>query len=396
MILLLLSGLVILYSRSVSLASTLAKNWALCLFFLYALVSLSWSTVQFAAFSSWVRMIGQFVMVLVILSEKEPEEAFRTVLKRIGYVLIPLSVVFIKWVPSLGRQYSVWGGAQDVGAAAGKMQLAALSVVIGLFCVATLLSARRRPISKLDRNIALLILAMCGWLVVTSHASTYYIASIVGVAVILSLRVSVVRENFTTLVVLGAVVLVVLLATTSFQATVIAALGKDQTLTGRTDLWEDLRAFRINPLLGAGFESFWTADKRASLREKHWWAPTQAHNGYYELYLNLGLLGSFFQFLVIISYYFRLRKRAAAGEEGASSGWKELADFGLAFIFAFVISLWTEGSWKPGTFTFFVFMGITGAYGSTLTNTLKSTTGIALAGRRGVSRRNAPPLVRST
>jgi O-antigen ligase len=55
-------------------------------------------------------------------------------------------------------------------------------------------------------------------------------------------------------------------------------------------MWEGLLAMAENPILGFGFESFWTGDRREIALER-WFQHTQAHNGYLETYLNLGLVG---------------------------------------------------------------------------------------------------------
>ena len=34
-------------------------------------------------------------------------------------------------------------------------------------------------------------------------------------------------------------------------------LGRDASLTGRTEIWQEALALDRNPILGAGFESFW-------------------------------------------------------------------------------------------------------------------------------------------
>jgi exopolysaccharide production protein ExoQ len=42
-------------------------------------------------------------MALVLLTEPDPEEALVRMMKRSAYVLLPVSVLFIKYYPELGR-----------------------------------------------------------------------------------------------------------------------------------------------------------------------------------------------------------------------------------------------------------------------------------------------------
>ena len=46
-----------------------------------------------------------------------------------------------------------------------------------------------------------------------------------------------------------------------------------------------------HPWVGTGFESFWLGDRAKALWENHWWHPNEAHNGYLEVFLNLGWVG---------------------------------------------------------------------------------------------------------
>ena len=46
--------------------------------------------------------------------------------------------------------------------------------------------------------------------------------------------------------------------------------------------------FVENPLLGAGFENFWVGERQVTLGGL---GGNQAHNGYLEIYLNLGWVG---------------------------------------------------------------------------------------------------------
>ena len=44
-----------------------------------------------------------------------------------------------------------------------------------------------------------------------------------------------------------------------------------------------------SPWLGSGYESFWPSQVGLGMRDR--WLVFQAHNGYVEMYLNLGLVG---------------------------------------------------------------------------------------------------------
>ncbi len=69
---------------------------------------------------------------------------------------------------------------------------------------------------------------------------------------------------------------------------VLVALGKDTTLTGRTEIWEQtLKMLAERPLLGHSTASFWQLRIVASTGV--WFS--NAHNGYLQLLIDLGLIG---------------------------------------------------------------------------------------------------------
>ena len=76
--------------------------------------------------------------------------------------------------------------------------------------------------------------------------------------------------------------------------TLLALVGRDATLTGRTQVWKQLIvAIHHHPILGYGYGSFWTGLSGESLDvfvAAGWLAPS-AHNAYLDLWLALGIPG---------------------------------------------------------------------------------------------------------
>jgi len=71
----------------------------------------------------------------------------------------------------------------------------------------------------------------------------------------------------------------------------LETIGRDPTLTDRTAIWSTILPLVKNPILGTGFESFWLGPRLAEIWAKFPWKPFEAHNGYIEIFLNLGWLG---------------------------------------------------------------------------------------------------------
>jgi len=94
-----------------------------------------------------------------------------------------------------------------------------------------------------------------------------------------------------------------------------SALGRDDTLTGRTEVWAAILPARTQqPLLGYGFGSFWT-DARRQLYD----IPT-AHNGYLDILLELGEAGLAFYTAWLLSCARQLHRALVLDYEWASLG----------------------------------------------------------------------------
>jgi exopolysaccharide production protein ExoQ len=128
----------------------------------------------------------------------------------------------------------------------------------------------------------------------------------------------------------------------------VAALsGHETTVAGRAELWRELLAMHTNPIFGVGFESFWLGDRLKQLWAEHWWHPTEAHNGYLETYLNLGLVGLFMLAALIIATCSKACRQVLSDFEWAR--------FRLGFLFAVVAFNWTEASFKGLSPIWFIF-----------------------------------------
>ena len=84
------------------------RNWPLLLFFAYCGVSVLWSDYPGVAFKRWTKALGDVVMVMVVLTDPDPFAAVKRLFARTAFMLIPLSVLLVKYYPELGRGYDRW------------------------------------------------------------------------------------------------------------------------------------------------------------------------------------------------------------------------------------------------------------------------------------------------
>jgi len=120
----------------------------------------------------------------------------------------------------------------------------------------------------------------------------------------------------------------------------LEAIGRNPTLTGRTEIWRVLLQVDGNPVFGTGFESFWLGERL----EKLWNMGNllnglnQSHNGYLEVYLNLGCIGLALLAILIVTGY---RNVIAALRRDPQTGALRLGFFVAAVIYSF-----TEAAFK--------------------------------------------------
>ena len=348
---LIVAGLLVLSRRKLAWGWVFRSNRWIVLFFLYAAVSVLWSDFPFVSFKRWVKSSGHLVMALVILSERDPVEATKTVIRRCSYVLIPLSIVLIKYYPQLGRSYSPWTGeAYNCGVSYNKNGLGYLCLVSGVFFFWELITTWRRKDELWGKLKIIAALAMVLWLLLKADSATSFGCLVVGVCVLLGL--SLIKGNIRYLGIYVAIVVLLFLAVhllgPDLYVLATSSLGRDTTLTGRTILWGKVISMVKEPLIGTGYESFWLGERAEKLWNMYWWHPNQAHNGYIEIYLNLGLTGLFLLGGTIVSSYARVRETLLSGFD--------YGRFRMACLVIVLLYNVTEAAFKGLHLVFFLFI----------------------------------------
>jgi exopolysaccharide production protein ExoQ len=288
----------VLSARRTRWGEFIRQNKWICIYMLYLGLSSVWSDYPFVSFKRWIKDIGNVLMVLVVLTEKDPIDAVRALLLRSAFLLIPLSVLLIKYYPELGRYYDQWTyQPYFCGATTNKNVLGMSLFVCGVgLCwqllelpKADLFKAKKKEIFTLTFLIALTI-----WLMSKAQSATAVTCTALAVLLLILLKNEALRNRldriFPRLVVL--VLLVAALQTCfDLRGIVVDSLGRDLTFTGRTDIWSMLLEEDVNLLVGEGYYSFWLGDRVERLSAKYFYHLNEAHNGYLETYLNNGLIG---------------------------------------------------------------------------------------------------------
>lgn len=314
---LILLALGILISRSFNWGRFFAHNFFLTAFLLFTLISVFWSDFPLVALKRWFRDLGNYLVLLVVLSDPAPLEAVRALLRRFGYLLIPLCILLNKYYPGLSRQFDVWSGVgMYVGATTGKNLLGLAALLTALFFLWDTVARwpeRKERKTKWIVRINLAFLAMSLWQVNTAKSTTCSICLAIGCLLILATHTKLFKRHPGLAKVLAPSLFVVyLILAFGFEMTgnLAMAVGKDPTLTNRTRIWAGVRAIHTNPIVGTGYESFWMGPRLETLwRMTGLWGINEAHNGYLEVYLNLGLIGLFLICGLLLASYMNICRR---------------------------------------------------------------------------------------
>jgi exopolysaccharide production protein ExoQ len=277
----------------------LRENKALVFLVLLVLGSALWSIDRSASIHTWATLFGSTLVALDLSIHYSLQKQLHLIC--VALVLLTVLSVFAELVtpgliPGQDMEGSAWHGVFGVKNVFGRMLC--LTVII---CLSAFRKSAVLRVVTVAVGVTLAILSQ-------STSSVGYIAimtSAFALWPILKWRPAPRRIAIGGLA-LGALLSVYFVSQNFDAAT--AALDKDPHLTGRVDLWEyAIDSIKDKPLLGYGYQAFWTYDSVPARRIReaiNWDSAPHAHNGYIDLTLELGLVG-LIAYLVLLTTYAR-------------------------------------------------------------------------------------------
>lgn len=345
------SGLFVLYKRGVFIGEFVRKNRWLTIYLAFCLMAVLWSDFPYVSFKRWIKLLGDPVMALVILTEPDVIKSLTVLIKRVAYVMLPVSILFIKYYPNLGRLYDTWTGAQmNTGISTNKNELGFDCWIIGAVLFWHMVHVFHWERSRARRNEMMLccgLIVMDLWLLRMAHSATPLVALMLGAAIVLFLGFRWLNKERVSAYILMAVIIGTIAGSgLGLFGGFIHLLGRNETFTGRTDIWTMLWHWPVNPAIGTGFEGFWLGERREAVQDLY---PglNEAHNGYLETYLNLGIVGVAITAALLLATYGKCRRGLLYDLE-----WGR---FRMAYLFSFIVYNWTEAAFRLNAFPFFMF-----------------------------------------
>ena len=304
-------------SRGVKWGKLLAMNVPLLLLYAYFVSSIVWSDDPMGSAKRIGKDFALLFVIGLILSEKEPLQAIRSIFVRGASVLFPLSIVFDRWVPRFGREFAKNGTVAYSGVTTQKNSLGEIVLVFSMILLWDYLEIRSTGSrSRLLRGAQwdrLALLLMGALLLYQSQSKTSLFCLLIAVA--LGIRKGALATKPISIVAYAVVFSTpfFLFLSTEFGyliEPIVKALGRDLTFTGRTNIWSQITLSTVNPILGCGYWVFWKGPGGAAISTAVQWTVPTAHCGYLDVYLDGGFLGLFLFFCVLAAYGWRLIKQS--------------------------------------------------------------------------------------
>ncbi len=361
---LIILAVVILRRRKIAWSPILKDNFWLILLFLYLGSSILWSDFALVSSKRWMRLAGAIPIAMVVLSERSPFDALESVFRRSAYVLIPFSLLLIKYFPRFGIQYSAEGTKMWVGVASQKNSLGVICAISTFLIVWTFLREWRAGSFLKTKSQTLaegLVLAIAlrllmgfrgaypatavGFLIAGMASALFLCHMKSGVRLLATLMVLVVaggvlcltfsdsllsietpiatgflmigisslpllywvkcnvRHMATFLVFMLASGVLCLTFADSLVPIVTSVFQRNETFTGRSDIWRMVTDVASrNPWFGVGYGGYWGLQDKAIFSSV---LVREAHSGYLDVFLEVGGVGITLLLAFLLSYHRR-------------------------------------------------------------------------------------------
>ena len=264
----------------------LRRNWSLVALLVLALLSSLWADMPDLVLRKTIGLIGATLFGIALAVRFSFSEQLR-MLSWLFRILAVLSITWVMLFPSYGISADgEWMGVFDYKNAMGT--------AMGL----SLLVEWQRPAAdRLSKVLKSLAMSLSAALLLNADSVTPAVALVSTLIFLNIYKFAALRLRLPLYAVL-MLTAVLLSAGLSFvianSDSVMSLLGRSSNLTGRTEIWDLVISFiPQRPILGFGYAGFWQgASPESFVVNRVMRGPIMySHNGYLEMFLNLGVIG---------------------------------------------------------------------------------------------------------
>ncbi|MGG1678253.1 O-antigen ligase family protein [Neobacillus sp. NRS-1170] len=294
------------------------KNLLIYIFIIYTCFSIFWSKDIEKSIQEIYFFFTASSLALYIVSRFRYKD-FIKIIEKVFLFILFFNIFIITFFPSYGIHSDFfhkgsWKGLYVHKNGYGTMML--LSSIF-FFIKVTLQQTSYKRQKSLIYLILSLISIICLYFS-KSTTSLVILVILISYIVILSYWKKLKLQLFVSILCFGiALVLLIVLQTIHNSENILVGLGKDSTLTGRTEFWPIIFSYLRNDwIFGYGYGAFWSEKTGiiSSISRVIGIDIYSSHNGFVDLYANLGVVGLYiFVFillkgLILSIYKFRKEK----------------------------------------------------------------------------------------
>lgn len=278
-----------------------AAIWPVALLVAIAWLSNFWTVTPELTFQRCIALTVTTLMGVYLFACFELEEFLRFLVAVIA-VLIIGCLIWVVLIPDYGlhtdeTHAGLWRGIFFHKNTTGRVMIFSLAVI----SAAWIGSGINRGLLAILGGLAVLIA-----LGTTSQTALLGLLVLVGgVAVVRMVRGQALKSALITLVVLTIAWHGALVVFATYEV-VLEALGRDPSLTGRTDIWAyAFQAGLDRPLTGYGYDAFWNGDYSPGANYSANWNTPHSHNAWLEIFIGLGLPAALLMMGIMVVTTFR-------------------------------------------------------------------------------------------
>jgi O-antigen ligase len=333
----LLSALVIyaiafmlLMRRPSAMMDTIKDDPLLIAMFALPVISVIWSVDHGTSARRVVALVMTGIYCVYLARRLSPEEFLRRLLLAL-FIGGVFSLIYTALDPAQAIEHSTinsgsWKGVYGHKAILGR--IAAVAVTVSVYV---------RPRHVWEGPMRWATIAIFVFLAIKSQSRASWLMMAGGVGfmfLMLILRNKRLSSGIKLTITLALGLMVLAVVGVLFDQ-ILAAFGRDDTFSGRTTLWNGAIAVAkaSHPILGAGYRAFWTETGAAGVRDYiQGWArlPGHGHNGYLDVWLELGWAGVALFVVFLLTMMWRLARRVL--REPGEPAWAAFAIFLFVFI----------------------------------------------------------------
>lgn len=320
----------LLMRRPMAMVDTARDDFLLLAMFLLPVASVIWSVDRSVSFRRVVALVMTGIYCIYLARRLSPRDFLRYLLLTL-FLGGVMSLVYTALDPRDAIVHTAvntgsWQGVYGHKAILGR--IAALAVTVSVYV---------RPRHVWERPMRWATIAIFIFLSIQSQSRASWLMMLGGVGFMF--LIAIVRNRRLSsgikLTIATACGLAVIGAVAANWTAILADFGRDDTFSGRTTLWTGAIAVANahHPIWGAGYRAFWTATGSAGVRDyiQDWFrVPSHGHNGYLDVWLELGYAGVALFAIFLVAMIVRLTRRIL--REPGEPVWAAFAIFFFVFI----------------------------------------------------------------